>query len=423
MPRKQKIKVIKVPLPETKSLDRPKNFPRLPRLYLELLQNPDKIKPGLENKEFVPTYSEKQSSGEEENITKLRVIEDKISENESKKYISPKRIDDLEQSPEASPVKKRGSDDLNDRLKELLSESDGDNKSDKKYREKYKSRYRKEDKAPEQSFHTKTLSEIEESEERLKKKSDEFKRTLENEEGYIPKNDEFVKKKDEPPSLSELEARGEITKKKEFRNISYEKEGTDEDKRELLIKFKILKKAYPESDIPEFTIHSDYNTMLRKYEDTVRMLSLDSNVEKYKKYLIMGFMGVEFVFGKFLKFDMNGFTQQQVLSMNGYEKLLIELGEKTYTPGQNQWPVEIRLFIMVIINAAIFILGKIMTKKLGSDLQNIVSSMNIHKEPTSNSNSQEQPARRRKMKAPNLRPEDIPDIGELENKKDEDAIN
>ena len=70
--------------------------------------------------------------------------------------------------------------------------------------------------------------------------------------------------------------------------------------------------------------------MLCSYEDTLRKLSLDSNVENFKQYLIYGFMGIEFVLGRFLKLDMEGFTQQQIISMSSYEKLLIELGEKSY---------------------------------------------------------------------------------------------
>ncbi len=38
-------------------------------------------------------------------------------------------------------------------------------------------------------------------------------------------------------------------------------------------------------------------------------------------------MVCEMVFGR-IGFDMEGFTQQQLLSMNSYEKLLLELGEE-----------------------------------------------------------------------------------------------
>ena len=112
------------------------------------------------------------------------------------------------------------------------------------------------------------------------------------------------------------------------------------------------------------------------YNDTVHMLTIDSNVETYKSYLLGGFMLTEFLFGKFLKFDMTGFAQQQILQMNQYNKLLIELGEKTYVP-KNNWPVEARIFLLIAMNAGMFIVSRMIMKNTGSDLLNMMNSMNI----------------------------------------------
>ena len=147
--------------------------------------------------------------------------------------------------------------------------------------------------------------------------------------------------------------------------------------------------------------------MQKAYDDTVRRLSLDSTVESYKTYLVYGFMGCEFVFGNFLGFDMQGFTQQQIVSMNSYEKLLIELGEKSYVPTGSKWPVELRLFMMIIMNAAFFVVSKMIMKKTGSNLMGMINNMQ-----TSSQTSTAHSAQKRKMRGPNIDLNNIPDLDE-----------
>ena len=117
-----------------------------------------------------------------------------------------------------------------------------------------------------------------------------------------------------------------------------------------------------------------------------------------------GFMGCEFLFGNFLGFDMQGFTQQQLTSMNSYEKLLIELGEKSYVPTGSKWPVELRLLFMIIMNAAFFIISKMIMKKTGANLIGMLNNMNSTPNPTDSNQ------RKRRMRGPNIDIGDIPDI-------------
>lgn len=193
-----------------------------------------------------------------------------------------------------------------------------------------------------------------------------------------------------------------------IQEIPLEEEIEDEEdkKRELLFKFELLKKSYKNShaEIPEFTVHSDYNNMKKVYDHAVKKLSLDTTIENYKTYLIGGFMIIEYIFGNWLSFDMQGFTQQQIMSMNSYEKLLIELGEKSYIPESKQWPVEIRLLFLIIINAAFFIISKMILRKTGSNLMSMFNSMNT-------ANTQEYKPKR-KMRGPNINLDEIPEYKE-----------
>jgi hypothetical protein len=117
-------------------------------------------------------------------------------------------------------------------------------------------------------------------------------------------------------------------------------------------------------------------------------------------------MGCEFIFGNFLGFDMQGFTQQQIISMSSYEKLLIEIGEKSYVPEGSKWPVELRLLFMIIMNAAFFVVSKMMMKKTGANLMGMINNMNSPSTTASAPSGQQ----KRRMRGPNIDLDDIPDV-------------
>ena len=192
-----------------------------------------------------------------------------------------------------------------------------------------------------------------------------------------------------------------------MQNVDYisRNEQDDEDaKREIMFKFDLLKKSYPNSTVPEFSIHTEYSTMKKTYDNMVRKLSLDSTVENYKTYLIGGFMGCEFLLGNYLGFDMQGFTQQQILQMNSYERLLIELGEKSYVPSGSGWSVEVRLIGLVLMNACLFIVSRMILKKSGANLLGMINGMNS----AANNQNSSQPIKKKKMKGPSIDIDSLP---------------
>ena len=412
------VKIIKVPL-EKQPVNYQQTFPRMPRLYLELLENKTKVKQDLINVEYNPGIttqpqnqpippplspplsppnidnkikeeyhkppvskpdSDYSSSSDDEEIIETSSPDKKAMESRLEKLLknesrSPSEASDASDvsidSQGEKEIVESDSDDLSDRLKELMDDSSTAASSPEVKKSQYKS------------------PEISRSSNKYSRHRDRHGHTI-----YNPSPQQS------PPTLAELEKRGGFVPTHELRDVNqtYTSENNNEDlKREILFKFDLLKKSYPTASIPEFTIHTELETMQKQYDDTVRRLSLDSSVESYKNYLVYGFMGCEFVLGNFFGFDMQGFTQQQIISMNSYEKLLIELGEKSYVPSGSKWPVELRLLFMIIMNAAFFVVSRMIMKKTGANLLGMVNNMNT------TSNAPQQP--KRKMRGPNV---DIP---------------
>ena len=436
MPVNREVKIIKIPLSDRERMpDYPKAFPKLPRLYLELLENKAKIKQDLINKEYI--YRDNQSS---EKQIEHREPEQEIKENrytESKYDTTTARKQD-DSDDEYAPRRKdshRDSRRKDRRRNDVDSDRDSDVDSNKEVRRRQPDEFQ-------DSLRSSSRSESSSSEnirkrsndttesdalsERLKQLlgDDDTKSEKEKTLHHSPKQsagskytpyETYKQQRQEtgvPPTLAELEAKGHYQGKAELRNINYvgANEYEEEDaKRELIFKFDLLKKSYPLAapTIPEYTVHSDLREMQKAYDTSVRRLSLDSTVESYKTYLIGGFMGVEFIFGNFLGFDMQGFTQQQIVSMHSYEKLLIELGEKSYVPSGSKWPVELRLLFLIIMNAGFFIVSKMIMRKTGANLLNMVNSMNVsNSQPASSSRP------KRRMKGPNINLDDIPEADE-----------
>jgi len=409
MSKKSTIKVIKIPN-EKHAIPRQKAFPRMPRLYLELLENKTKIKQDLINKEYVPQnrrspsdYNEPIKSRDYKSRPLEKYSADKIIEEDEIQSISKtpgnesnkpplEFIDDKEnfsdremsESGSSSNASSPGSDDdaLSIRLKELLNDTDSESDFRESPRQKIQSVKRSD-------FRESAPSPLQYQEPKPSR--------------YQPSPQQYNQSKEPPPTLAELAAKGHYTQKRAYRDLEqpvYNEQEEEDSKRELLFKFDLLRKSYKNASIPEFTIHSDLHSMEKSYESTLRRLSLDSTVDNYKTYLIGGFMLVEYVLGNWLGFDMQGFTQQQIVSMSSYERLLIELGEKSYIPGGSKWPVEIRLIFLIIINAAFFIVSKMILKKTGSNVLGMINSMNTA--PVAK--------KKRKMRGPAIDLEDLPDI-------------
>ena len=176
-----------------------------------------------------------------------------------------------------------------------------------------------------------------------------------------------------PPTLHELQQKKKITINNTY-NYAEENEETQKERNTVYFKYEVLRRMHPNAVIPEFTMYSDPKLMSQKYEMLTKKLSLDSSVENWKRYMIIFVMGCEVALGK-VNFDMEGFAQQQIMSMNTYDQLLVEMAEKSYIPTHSKWSPEIRLFMMITMNIVLFIVSKIIFKKTGTNLLGTINNM------------------------------------------------
>lgn len=350
------IRIIKVPASDDFPRSVIRNFPRLPQLYLELIENKAKVKRSCIGREFVPTTPPKptetpvgQSSiantpqrGREDQREE-RGGEGRGERREEKRTVIVSQIKSSER-PNASDSRNK----LYDDYYNLFNDS------------RYKS--------PDKREPLPTITES--KKEQIDAKKQSVIKSIQREgldrrergERESQDNRREGERKKPPPSLKEIE-------QQKRKLLEAEEEESEEDKkREIMWKIDLLRKQYPLKSIPDITIRMDYKAMKKTYDILFKQLSVDSSTETYKNYLVGGFMVCEMVFGR-IGFDMEGFTQQQLLSMNSYEKLLVELGEKTYTPaGMERWPVEVRLALAIFFNAVWFVAARIIQKKSKIDI-------------------------------------------------------
>jgi hypothetical protein len=368
MSKKSNIQVIKIPT--DRPAFRPKNFPRMPLLYLELLENKAKINPALVNQEYVPKIPVPKYEPIKENFESSTPPKNERNERyDSDDDYEPKRDRDVRSVDSRERYSDRKS-------PESEYDRSRDRRSDKSDSPRSVESYRTPPKNDNDDLSTR-MRELLTEERHSRRRDDRGREGREREEApqrrISPDQEDLII----PPKLSDI-AGGSYVPKKVVEDLDYQVKNSENEedlKRELLFKFDLLRRSYKTTAIPEFTVHSDYKTMLRTYESTIRQVNVDSNIESYKSYLITGFYIVEFVMGYWLKFDMQNFTQQQILNMNKYEHLLIELGEKSYVPEGSKWPVEIRLLFTIIVQTALFIITKMVMKKVGSNLFGMMDGM------------------------------------------------
>jgi hypothetical protein len=344
-------------------------------LHLELLEIKKKLKPGL------PTQV----------IVKRKIPSDKPQAVAASDGNKSERSDKSSKSVRLAPAPKEEDDEL---LRLLGQDSPPD--SDKKDREPERSRD-KDESRDDRDNHDRDRSSRSERDKSERDRDRERERTRDRNDTPPPSksNDDEVVIPDEVFAQIQ-EEEDPILKEKR-------------DKAELLWDMKMIAKKYPGRDVPVFTEHDDINAIRVARERTLKEISLDNNVNSYKKYMTAGFLGIELFCISYLNIpEMKGYFMEQTKNMETYESLLIELGEKSGDGWGAGWPVEVRLVLLVIFNAGMFWLGKIIEKNGGSAMTSVFKMFNPRAQessppaPSANVHAtQSEPPRR--MRGPSVR--------------------
>jgi hypothetical protein len=395
---KKKYKVIKVPLEQPFEY-KVAHFPQMPILYLELLENKAKVVPQLRGVDYKPELSQlsqkevwnaaenelikevgdpeftvfkrrspaKQQRGDIVDVTSGSEVLIKKSPSESAK----RRIQFEEDSGETISLKDEpprqtsGQTTGRAQLASILAVGAGSTDFEQE-------RSRKE---PEPERSADPIAQMLRGE-HSEKQQESFQNSFQGHPQSQPQNDN---RSNMPPTLSQISNR--MTQQGGLRDLNTNMKQDELDlskKRDLLFKFKLLKRGYKEANIPEYNEYTDLSVLEKEYETLVRQLKIDSKVENYKKYLALGFTVMEFLLLNMLNFDeAKGYTQEQMVNMNEYEKILIEIGERSSLDSASQWSPEMRLAGMVMMNTVVFMGTKMLFKATGNNLMNALKGSGL----------------------------------------------
>jgi len=396
--------------------DIPASFPPLHNLRLELLEVKDKLKPGLP---LIPQIKIKAIEVAPQKPVETKAVETKSKEVKKKKKDNSEELVIETKEPESTTDTTTTQSLDGDKKNKKDSKKDKKNKKDKKSKKKQHIKDEKDKLAKELADSDEEEEEDEESEEDEEEEEEEEDESDEDESDEEEKDGEAAEEEYDP-----------------YAGLSPEEREAKE-KEEYIWRFRILKKQYGRSasiPIPEFNEHSDLSMMKNSYERTIRELYLDDTVETYRTYLLGGWILMEYVCTQWLSIDLGGFTIQQARIMYKYDRMLIELGEKSYSKWGSSLPVEIRLLIFIVFQAAIFFIGKVLADKYGQDVAELfkgftgqpaepVNNNRAQTKPqtnNNNNNNQPQPTGRSKMSGPRVRAEDIRKQNNIPDVREED---
>jgi hypothetical protein len=138
------------------------------------------------------------------------------------------------------------------------------------------------------------------------------------------------------------------------------------------VKFGTIRTNYPQYNIQEPPEGSSLDTIHNWYESYVRQIVIAMNSNQWMLYLYIALLAIEVIGIKVFKLNFSGFFKSQMRIVHRYQTLLVELGEKYYSPTGSSWSVEAKLIFLCLGNAVVFIVVRYLASFLGAGIADTI---------------------------------------------------
>lgn len=297
------------------------------KLMLDKLENPSKLKNNLS----IPSTNEEDILQETILLSLLNEEEKrKQKENESKENeYEEKEIDDHErrvQPEEVSLTERKGEFERSEHEngeEEIFEIQPFEDEEEQNFQNEQVEENIFKDEIEEEKF-----EDIKEDERNERRKD---KKELKEEDHFVFKHDEQIEETRVDPVFEKNEILYTLRKKKKYSN---------------------------NKDFPEFNEFMPTHKLKSILQNVKRDMNLESNVQSFRGMFAVGLSVMEQVCTSYLSINMSGFASQEMQKIQVYDPIIVEIGERSYLNWSSDLPPEMKLFFMVLMNAAMFVFSK-----------------------------------------------------------------
>ena len=140
-------------------------------------------------------------------------------------------------------------------------------------------------------------------------------------------------------------------------------------------KFLILADRFPEWRLhpPAHSSPLEYKHVM--YENYAKQITVHANTVYYKFFLIIIFVGTQIGLTK-AGLNMTGYAERQINKLDRYNQALVELGSKYYSTGGGEYPIEMRLACIMVVQTIIAVAAVALKKYIPvNGVEDLLSNM------------------------------------------------